>query len=217
MVRLEARVRLNPQRRVGAAASCVIPAGESQFSGDVGAPSSRRRVVEGDFHARAVHHKPARRREPSCGEREHVPRHEAKPARSTQLQPTGRAAHVTAKATPPERDPKRAGGCGGVCSAARAKEWPWGARESSARPESARANSCMPKARSSRAQWESDGTGVSIGVQVPTKAVRHHMAVGKSQCGGHAEMACKRQGMARNTGSDDRGGDEPRDMANVYQ
>jgi len=205
MVRHEAKARLNPQGRSGAAACCVCPTGESSVPEGVGAPGSRPQVVEGDLCARAGCQKPARRRKPCNGEQARGPQHEVKPAASTHLQPAGRAAHVTAKATSPERDPKRWGDCGGVGGAAREQGHVRNVRGPSARPLSGQAGSYKPEAKSSRAQRESEGI-VVLHVQAQaeaTKAVGQNAAGGKGPCGGHADGAGKREGMAGKTEPND--------------
>jgi hypothetical protein len=202
MVRHEAKARLNPRGRGSAAACCACPTGESPVPVGVGAPGSRPQVVEGDLRARAGRQKPARRRKPCNGEQARGPQHEVKPAASTDLQPAGRAAHVTAKATPPERDPKRAGGCGGVWGAARVQGHARNVRGPSAQPLSGQAGSYKPKAKLSGAQRESEGI-VVLHTQAQaevTKAVRHNAAGGKGPCGGHAEIAGKSEGLAGKTG-----------------
>jgi len=219
MVRHEAKAQLNPQGEGGAAACCACPTGESPVPVGVGAPGSRPQVLEGDLCARAGRQKPVRRREPRSGEQARGPQHEVKPAASTELQPAGRAAHVTAKATPLAQEPKRAGGCGGVWGAARVQGQVWNVRGPSARPESGQASSYKPKAKSRRVQRESEGIVVLDGaVQAePTKAVRHNAAGGKGPCGGHADGAGKREGMAGQTGPNDPGGDEPREQVRQPQ
>jgi hypothetical protein len=124
-----------------------------------------------------------------------------------------------AKATSPGREPKRAGGCGGVWGAARVQGVERNTRDPSARPESGQARSYKPKAKSSRAQRESEGIVVLQGAAeaAPTKAVRHNAAGGKGPCGGHAEIAGKREGMAGQTGPNDPGGDEPREEVRQLQ
>jgi hypothetical protein len=205
MVRHEAKARLNPQGGSGAAACCACPTGESPVPVGVGAPGSRPQAVEGDLCARAGCQEPVRRRKPRSGEQARGPQHQVKPAASTDLQPAGRAAHVTAKATSLERDPKRAGGCGGVGGAARVQGQVRNVRGPSAWPESGQARSYMPKAKSRRAQRESEGIVVPDGEAraALTKAVRHNAAGGKGPCGGHAEIAGKREGMAGQTGPND--------------
>jgi len=219
MVRHEAKDRLIPQGGGWAAACCARPAGESPVPVGVGAPGSRPQVLEGDLCARAGRQKPVRRREPRSGEQARGPQHEVKPAASTDLQPAGRAAHVTAKATSPGREPKRAGGCGGVWGAARVQGQVWNVRGPSARPASGRACSYKPKAKSRRAQRESEGIVVlhAKARAEATKAVRHNAAGGKGPWGGHAEIAGKREGMAGKTGPNDPGGDEPRDKVRQLQ
>jgi hypothetical protein len=199
MVRHEAKARLNPQGRGGAAACCASPTGESPVPVGVGAPGSRLQAAEGDLGARAGCQKPVRRRKPRSGEQARGPQHEVKPAASTDLQPAGRAAHVTAKATSLQRDPKRCGDCGGVGGAARVQGLERNVRGPSARPGSGRARSYKPKAKLSRAQRESEGIVVPDGAQAPTKAVGHNAAGGKGPCGGHADGAGKREGMAGKT------------------
>jgi hypothetical protein len=219
MVRHEAKARLNPQGEGSAAACCASPTGESPVPVGVGAPGSRPQVVEGDLCARAGRQKPVRRRKPRSGEQARGPQHEVKPAASTDLQPAGRAAHVTAKATPLAQEPKRAGGCGGVWGVARVQGLERNVRGPSARPLSGQASSYKPKAKSSRAQRESEGIVVPQGEAQaePTKAVRHNAAGGKGPCGGHAEIAGKREGMAGQTVPNDPVGDEPSDKVRQLQ
>ena len=202
MVRLEAKAELNPQGRGGAAACCACPTGESAVPVGVGAPGSRPQAAEAGQGVRAGRQKPARRRKPRSGEQARGPQHEVKPAGSTDLQPSaGRAAHVTAKATSPGRDLKREGDCGGVWGAARVQGQVRNVRGASARPESGQARSYKPKAKSSRAQRESEGS-VVLPAQAragATKAVGQNAAGGKGPCGGHAEITGKREGMAGKT------------------
>jgi len=219
MVRRDAEEELDPEGGGLTLACCATPTGESPVPVGVGAPGSRPQVVEGDFRARAGRQKPVKRREPFSGEQARGPQHEVKPAASTDLQPAGRASHVTAKATSLVQGPKRAGGCGGVRGAARVQGVVWNTRDPSARPESGQASSYKPKAKSSRAQRESEGIVVPDGgVQTSSaKAVRHNAAGGKGPCGGHAEIAGKREGMAGQTVPNDPGGDEPRDKVRRLQ
>jgi hypothetical protein len=194
-----------------AASCCVSPVGESPASVSTGTPSSRPQASGEILVARAGCRKPLRR------EQARGPQHEVKSAASTEVQPAGRAAQLTAKATSPERDPKREGGCGGVWGAARVQGQVRNVRGPSARPESGQASSYKPKAKSSRAQRESEGIVVLHGAQAPTKAVRHNAAGGKGPCGGHADGAGKREGMAGQTGPNDPGGDAPRDKLRQLQ
>ena len=89
----------------------------------------------------------------------------------------------------------------------------WNVRGPSARPESGQACSYKPKAKSRRAQRESEGIVVPNGAAraAPTKAVRHNTAGGKGPCGGHADGAGKREGMAGQTGPNDPGGQESKE------
>lgn len=217
MVRHEAKARLNPQGQGVAAACCACPTGESPVPVGVGAPHSRPQVVEGDVRARAGRHKPSRRRKPRSGEQARGPQHEVKPAASTDLRPAGRAAHVTANATLLQRDPKRWDDCGGVGGAVRAQGQAWSVRGPSARPESGQASSHKPKAKSNRAQRESEGIAVLEGAQASTKAVRHDAAGGKGPCGGHAEKAGKSEGLAGKTGPKHPVGAEPTSKARQLQ
>ena len=78
-------------------------------------------------------------------------------------------------------------------------------RGPSARPEWRRARSYKPKAKSRRVQRESEGT-VVLDAKVraeATKAARHNAVGGKGPCGGHAEIAGQREGMAGQTVPDD--------------
>jgi len=219
MVRHEAKARLNPQGEGSAAACCASPTGESPVPVGVGAPGSRPQAVEGDLCARAGRQKPVRRRKPRSGEQARGPQHEVKPAASTDLQPAGRAAHVTAKATSLAQEPKRAGGCGGVWGAARVQGLVRNVRGPSARPLSGQASSYKPKAKSSRVQRESEGIVVPDGEAqaTSTKAVGHNAAGGKGPCGGHADGAGKREGMAGKTGPNDPVGEEPSDKVRQLQ
>lgn len=84
-------------------------------------------------------------------------------------------------------------------------------REPSARPESGRSRPYKPKAKSARAQRQSEGIVVPHGEAraSSTKAARHNAAGGKGPCGGHAGDAGKREGMAGKTGPNDPVGREP--------
>ena len=92
-------------------------------------------------------------------------------------------------------------------------------RDPSALPESGQARSYKPKVKSRRAQRESEGIVVPLGAAqaVPAKAVGHNAAGGKGPCGGHADGAGKREGMAGQTGPNDPGGDEPRENVRQLQ
>ena len=150
----------------------------------------------------AERQEPGNRREPpltgrqACG-----PQHEVKTAASTELQservggePTGRAAHVTAKATSTARDSQRAGDLGGVRVAARVQGSTRNTRGPSAQPTSRQGGSYKPKAKSNTAQRKSEGTIVPTATA--TKAVQNNAAGGKGPWGiGRAERRGTRKGM----------------------
>ena len=194
MVRRDAEEELDPKGGGSTLACCATPTGESPVPVGVGAPGSRPQVVEGDLRARAGRQKPVKRREPFSGKQARGPQHEVKPAASIDAQPAGRAAHVTAKATSPAQEPKRAGGCGGVWGAARVQGVERNTRDPSARPESGQASSYKPKAKSNRAQRESEG------LVVPVMVAQNNAAGGKGLCFGLARNEGKREGMAAKSG-----------------
>ncbi len=90
--------------------------------------------MKGDLHAQAGHQKPAARREPRSGERAHGLQLKVKPAASSYSQSGGRAAHVTAKATPVTGAPKSVASSGGVWGAARVSGEARNTRDPSAPP-----------------------------------------------------------------------------------
>ena len=192
-------------------ACCATPTGESPVPVGVGAPGSRPQAAEGDFHARAGRQKPVRRQLPRSGEQARGPQHEVKPAASTEEQSGGRAAHVTAKATPAAPVPKRAVGSGGVWGAARVQGGVRNTRNPSAPPSSRQGGSYKPKAKSSAAQRESEG------IVVPSMVATNNAAGGKGPWGGHVGGAGKREGMAGKTGPNDPGGRRPRDQVRELQ
>jgi retron-type reverse transcriptase len=142
----------------------------------------------------AERQEPGTRRKPLTGEQARGPQREVKPTASTHLQsesaggePAGRAAHVTAKATPTARE-TRVEGLGGVEGAARVQGSSRNAREPSAQPSSRQGGSYKPKAKSSAAQRKSEGTNT------PTMAV--NPAGGRGPWGnGRVERAGTRKGM----------------------
>ena len=208
MVRREAEESLG----IGAkSARCAFPAGASPASVSTGAPSSRPQANGGDPAARAGRQKPARRRKPLSGEQAHGPQHEVKPAASTKKQSGSRAAHVTAKATLPAGVPEPVGGPGGVRGAARVQGSARNTRGPSARPPSRQARPYKPKAKSGRAQRESEGT------VVPVIATANNVAGGKGPWGGGAVGAGKREGMAAASGPNDPGGPVPREKVRQLQ
>jgi hypothetical protein len=192
-------------------ASCASPAGESPASVSAGAPSSRPQVSGGDPCARAGRQKPVRRREPRSGEQVHGPQHEVKPAASTEKQSGSRAAHVTAKATFQEGEPEPSWGLGGVWGAARGQGDVWNTRDPSARPLSRQAGPYKPKAKSGRAQRESEG------IVVPQMAATNNAVGGKGPWGGCVAGSGTREGMAGKTGPNDPGGRGPHEKVRHLQ
>lgn len=160
---------------------------------------------------RAGRQKPARRRKPCSGEQVHGPQHQVKPAASTDLQPGSRAAHVTAKAMSPTGVPELVWGPSGVGGAARGQGDERNTRGPSARPSSRRACPYKPKAKSGRAQRESEG------IVVPQIAATNNAAGGKGPWGGGVVGAGTCEGMAGKTGPNDPGGRGPREKVRHLQ
>jgi hypothetical protein len=131
---------------------CVFPVGASPTPVSVGAPGSRVAVRSGETPAAE-----ADRRKPLRGEQPYGPQ-QMKPAASSHKQPESRAAHVTAKAMAGALDPKRAPGLSGVWGVARTEGRARNARGPSSLPWSRRADSYKPRAKSSGAERESEGT-----------------------------------------------------------
>jgi|SRR5215469_705508 len=164
--------------------------------------------MRGEPGARAGRQKPVKRREPLSGERARGPQLKVKPAASTYLQPGGRAAHFTAKATLDTGVSKPVDGSGGVWGAARVRGEARNTGEPSAQPESGRGGLYKPKAKSSAVQRQSEG------IEVPqtlvrageTNAVTNNAAGGKGPCGDRAGGAGKREGMGGKTDPNDPGG-----------
>jgi RNA-directed DNA polymerase len=192
-------------------ARCACPAGVSPASVSTGAPSSRPQAVGGDPKVQAGRRKPVRRREPCSGEQAHGPQHEVKPAASTEEQSGSRAAHVTAKAMSRRGAPEPVRGPGGVGGAARVQGDARNTRGPSARPSSRQARPYKPKAKSGRAQRESEG------IVVPEIAVKNNAAGGKGPWGGRVAGAGKREGMAAKSGPNDPGGGKPREKVRQLQ
>ena len=217
MVRRDATGGLTPQGEGPTAARCASPAGASPAPVSVGALGSRPQASEGDPGVRAGYQKPEPRRKPRVGERVHGPQHEVKSAASTESQFGGRADHVTAKAKPAAQEPKRAIGSDGVRDAARVQGGARNTRDPSAQPWSGQGGTYKPKAKSCAVQRESEGTVVleSEARAERTNAVKKNAAGGKGPCGGRADGAGKRKGMAGKTGPNDPDGRRPRD--NVQQ
>ena len=200
-------------------ASCASPAGEKPVPVSIGAPGSRPQAMRGDSRARAGCQEPATRREPCNGEQARGPQHEVKPAASTEEQSGGRADHVAAKATPTVPEPRRTDGSGGVWGAARVQGGGRNTGDPSGQPQSRQDGSYKSETKTSVAQRESEGTEVpETGEKFSgTKAVKKNAAGGKGPCGGHADGAGKREGMAGETGPNDPGGRRPRDKVRQLQ
>ena len=151
----------------------------------------------------AERREPGNRREPLTGRQARGPQHEVKTAASSQLQservgwePTGRAAHVTAKATPTVRDSQRTEGLGGVWVAARVQGSSRNTREPSAQPLSRLGGSYKPKAKSSTAQRKSVASRSYLPIASATKAVQNNAAGGKGPWGtGRVDRRGTRKGM----------------------
>jgi RNA-directed DNA polymerase len=132
----------------------------------------------------AERQEPESRREPVIGRQARGPQHEVKAAASTQSQsesagwePAGRAAHVTAKATPATK----VEGLGGVRVAARVQGSTRNAREPSAQPPSRTGASYKTKSKASTAQRKSEG--IIVPSAPATKAVQNNAAGGKGPWG----------------------------------
>jgi hypothetical protein len=143
MVRRGAEEELTPTRGEGISAGHATPTCEMTVPAGVGAPGGGPQVVEGVLPSRAGRQRPVKRRKACSGGPARGPQHEVKRAASTPAQAAVRAAHGTAKATSPAREPKLTGGCGGVGGAARAQGQVRNVRGLSARPESGPA--CSPE------------------------------------------------------------------------
>ena len=141
----------------------------------------------------------ADRRKPSAeqsvgGKQACGPQHEVKPGASTEKQSESRAGHVAAKAMSPTPATERVEGLGGVRGAARMQGGMLNSGDPSARLLSQQARSYKPKAKSSRAQRESEGADVLM------IATTNNVAGGKGPCFGSVGDGGKREGMAGKTG-----------------
>jgi hypothetical protein len=179
------------------ATRCIHPAGASPVPVSARAPGSRLLVRGETLDAKAERRKP----DPlECGGKQaHGPQHEVKPAASTHLQSWSRAAHVTAKATSDAIVLECVFDLGGVWGAARVHGWMRNTRGPSALPQLRQGGSYKPKAKSSAAQRESEGS------VVPTIVATKNAMDGKGPCFGHARREGKREGMAAKSGPNDPG------------
>jgi len=173
------------------ASRCPSPAGASPASVSAGAPSSRPQASGEIPVARAGCRKPLRR-EPARG-----PQHQVKPAASIDLQSESRAAHFTAKVTSAASGSgdAHAVGLGGVWGVARVQGDERNTRDPSAQPQSRQSDAYKPKAKSSRAQRESEGVVVLV-ITVQNNAVG-----GKGPYSGRVDGAATCKGMTGRTGS----------------
>jgi hypothetical protein len=157
--------------------------------------------------ARAGCRKPLRR-EPARG-----PQHEVKPAASIHLQSESRAAHFTTKvmSAASTSGGARAAGLGGVRGVARVQGDERNTRGPSAQPQSRQSDSYKPKAKSSRAQRESEG------VVVLWSTVSNNAVGGKGPYSGPVDRAATCEGMTGKTGSNLPVGLKPNDKARYPQ
>jgi hypothetical protein len=183
-------VRRDEVGNLSSTSRCSSPAGESPASVSAGAPSSRPRVRAERPVAQAGCREPLRR-EPVRGPQLYV-----KLAASSDLQPERRAGHVAAKtmSCALQSGDVRMQELGGVWSAARGHGDERNTRGPSAQPLSGQRGSYKPTAKSSRAQRESEGTGVL------TTTATNNVVRGKGPCFGRARNEGKRKGMAGKTG-----------------
>jgi hypothetical protein len=163
---------------------CTSPAGANPVRVIAGEPGSRpppeTEMSTGE----------AWRREPRKREQVRGPQHEVKPAASKLSQREGRAAHVTAKATPSARESGWAGDFSGVRGAARGQGEVRNTRGPSARRQSPRVESHKPKAKGADAQRKSEG------LTVPMRSAPQNALGGREPWGGSAGEADKHEGLA---------------------
>ena len=166
---------------------CADPAGESPASVSGDTPSSRLPAPEEIRVSEAQRRKPDPRREPRDGERVRGPQHEVKSAASSHLQSEGRAAHVTAKATPK--------GLGGVRDAARVQGSARNTRGPSALPSSRQSASYKSTTKAGTAQRKSEGI-VVLPALAETKVVKNNATGGKGPWGlSRVDQRGTREGM----------------------
>ncbi len=169
---------------------CEDPAGASPVSVSGNASSSRATTRTERDVDEAGRQKPVNQRELLSGERVRGPQHEVKSAASSQLQPEGRAAHFTAKATSMSRDNHLESDLGGVEDAARVQGSAWNTRAPSAQPSSRQGVSYKPKAKSSVVQRKSEE------IEVPTRIATNNAIGGKGLWGtGRADRRGTHKGM----------------------
>jgi len=154
-----------------------------------------------------------RQKPPNRRERRRGLQHEVKPAASKDLQRGSRAEHFAAKAKSEAQETgvERAADSSGVGGAARVEGDVWNRRGPSARLLSGRGGSYKPKAKSSRAQRESEG------VVVPGIVATNNVTGGKGPCGGRAADGGKREGMSGVSRSNHPGGHSSADKVRQLQ
>lgn len=177
---------------------CVDLAGASPVSVSASAPSSRP-AAEGEIPtAEAGCQKRASQRELISEERVREPQRHVKPAASKDLQPEGRVAHVTGKATSSMGALEHVDDLSGVWGAARVQRSTRNTRDPSAPPSSRLGGSNRPSAKAPVAQRKSDG------VIVPTRTALHNAVGGKGHERGYVAGEGKREGMAGRPNHPDR-------------
>ena len=164
---------------------CTSPAGESPARVIAGEPGSRPPPEAEMSTGEAWRQKPHSKRKQVRG-----PQHEVKPAASTELQWEGRAAHVTAKATPAARESGWAEGFPGVLGAARGQ-----GEERNTRDPSAQRQSPQVASNKSMTKW-ADVQRKSEGSTVPMMAAQKNATGGRGPWGGSVDEAGKREGLA---------------------
>ena len=163
---------------------CTSPAGENPARVIAGEPDSRPPPEAQKPTGEAW------RQEPRKREQVRGPQHEVKPAASTEVQWEGRAAHVTAKATPAARESGWAEGFPGVLGAARGQGEERNTRGPSAQRQSPRVASNKPKAKWADVQRKSEGS------TVPMMVAKNNATGGRGPWGGSVDEAGKREGLA---------------------
>src|SRR5450432_399321 len=185
MVRRDGTAEVNARANAEAGPCCTPPTGESPDRVIAGEPGSRP-PPEAEMPTGEAWHQEPREREQLRG-----PQHEVKLAASTESQREGRAAHVTAKATPATRESGWVEGIPGVWRAARGEGEVRNTRDPSARRQSPRVVSDKPKAKRSDVQRKSEGP------TVPTMAAKKNATGGRGPWGGSVDEAGKREGLAK--------------------
>jgi len=201
-----------PEGRAKEARTCSTePAGESPVRVSTGAPGSRPQPTAERPQATAGRQKPPRAKAEER-KQQRGPQHEVKPAASSELQSEGRAEHFPAKAKPSaDESGCEARGLGGVRGAARAEGTVGNRRDPSRPPSSRQSAAYKPKAKSQRAERESEGA------VVPARVVKKNATGGKGLCSGRASTGGTGEGMGRTAGPNHPGGRAPIDKVRRLQ